>query len=183
MSTTHAAMGVCLAALLFPFAPELAAPAALGAMAGGVFPDLDVAVVAHRKTLHYPEHYWLVVLATGAVAALVPTATTAGVAFFALSAAVHSVTDVLGGGLGVRPWANDDERGVYSHRRGEWLPPRRWIRYDGAPEDLLVAAVLSLPGLLLFDGLVRQLSLALLALSLLYTLVRKQVPAIEERLP
>jgi len=175
MSTTHAAMGVCFAALALPVAPEFAVPAALGAVAGGVFPDLDVAVVAHRKTLHFPEHYWLAVLAAFPAAAARPTGLTVGAAFFALSAAVHSVTDALGGGLGARPWANDDQRGVYSHYRDEWIPPRRWIPYDGSPRDLVAAAACSLPGLLLYDGVVRDLSALMLALSAVYVLVRKPI--------
>ncbi|MFC3477403.1 metal-dependent hydrolase [Halobacterium litoreum] len=181
MSTTHAAMGVSIAAVTVWIAPELAVPAALGAMAGGIFPDLDVAVVAHRRTLHFPEHYWLPVALAAPVAAVAPSAVTVGAAFFALSAAVHSVSDAFGGGLGARPWRNDDQRGVYSHRRGEWIPPRRWIRYDGAPEDLLAAAVLSLPGLLLFDGLVRDLTLAMLAVSVVYTVLRKPLGELTHR--
>jgi hypothetical protein len=181
MSTTHAAMGVCLAALTLPVAPEFAVPAALGAIAGGVFPDLDVAVVAHRKTLHFPEHYWLTVLAAFPVAAARPTSLTVGAAFFALSAAVHSVSDAVGGGLGARPWRNDDQRGVYSHYRSEWIPPRRWIRYDGAPEDLLAAAALSVPGLLWFGPLVQRLTAAMLAVSVVYTVVRKPLGELAHR--
>lgn len=181
MSTTHAGAGVLLATPVRWVAPEFAAPAALGAIAGGVFPDLDVAGLEHRKTLHYPEHYWLLAAAAFGVAALAPTPLSVGAAFFALSAAVHSVTDALGGGLGARPWANDDQRGVYSHYRRRWIRARRWIRYDGAPEDLLAVAVLSLPGLLLYGGLVRRLTLAMLAVSVVYTLVRKPVGRLADR--
>ena len=182
MSTTHAAMGVTLAASTLWVAPEFAVPAALGAIAGGIFPDLDVAVVAHRKTLHYPELYWPFVAVGFAVALLAPSPTTVGAAFFLLSAAVHSVTDVFGGGLGSRPWSNDDERGVYAHRRGRWIPPRRWIRYDGAPEDLLAVVAFSLPGVLLYDGLVRRLTLAMLSVSAVYVLLRKPLGRLGERL-
>ncbi|WP_353634572.1 metal-dependent hydrolase [Halobacterium sp. NMX12-1] len=176
MATTHAAMGVLLATPLFWVAPELAAPAALAAMAGGVFPDLDLGVLEHRKTLHYPEHYWPLAAVAFGVAVGSPSPLTVGAAFFLLSAAVHSVTDALGGGLGARPWANDDQRGVYSHTRGQWIRPRRWIRYDGAPEDLLAVVVLSIPALALYDGLVRRLTLAMLAVSVVYTVVRKRLP-------
>ncbi|WP_336036259.1 metal-dependent hydrolase [Halobacterium yunchengense] len=181
MSTTHAAMGVVLATPVLAVAPELAAPAALAAMAGGVFPDLDVAVLAHRKTLHFPEHYWLAVLAAFPLAALDPRPLTVGAAFFALSAAVHSVTDAVGGGLGARPWVEDDHRGVYSHCRGRWIRPRRWIRYDGAPEDLVAVAVLSLPGLLLYGGPVRDLTVAMLAVSAAYTALRKPLGELAHR--
>jgi len=175
MSTTHAAIGVCFAALTLPVAPEFAIPAAIGGIAGGFFPDFDVAVVAHRKTLHFPEHYWLAVLAAFPVAVAWPTDYTVGAAFFALAAAVHSVSDVFGGGLGARPWANDDPRGVYSHYRGEWIRPRRLIPYDGSPRDLFAAAVCSLPGLLLYDGFVRNASAAMLAVSAAYVAVRKPI--------
>ncbi len=179
MATTHAAMGVLLATPLLWVAPEYAVPAALGALAGGVFPDLDLGVLEHRKTLHYPEHYWPLAAAAfgAAVAATAPL--TVAAAFFFLSAAVHSVTDALGGGLGERPWIEDDHRGVYSHCRDRWVRPRRWIRYDGAPEDLAAAVVLSAPGLALYGGLVRRLTLAMLAVSVVYTLVRKRLPDLD----
>ena len=182
MSTTHAAIGVTLAASTLWVAPELAVPAALGAMAGGIFPDLDVAYVAHRKTLHYPELYWPFVAVGFVVAVLAPSPITAGAAFFLLSAAVHSVTDMFGGGLGSRPWSNDDQRGVYAHRRGRWIAPRRWVRYDGSPEDLLVVAAFSLPGLLLYGDLVCRLTLAMLSVSAVYVLVRKPIGRLGERL-
>ena len=181
MSTTHAAVGVTLAASTLWVAPELVVPAALGAMAGGIFPDLDVAYAAHRKTLHYPELYWPFVAVGFAVALLSPSSVTVGAAFFLLSAAVHSVTDVFGGGLGSRPWENDDQRGVYAHRRGRWIPPRRWIRYDGSPEDLVVVAVFSLPGILLYDGLVRRLTLAMLSVSAVYVVLRKPIGRLGDR--
>ncbi|MCD2198727.1 metal-dependent hydrolase [Halobacterium sp. KA-4] len=176
MATTHAAMGVLLATPLFWVAPYFAVPAALAAMAGGVFPDLDLGVLEHRKTLHYPEHYWPLAAAAFGIAVGAPSALTVAVAFFLLSAAVHSVTDAFGGGLGARPWANDDQRGVYSHTRRRWIRPRRWIRYDGAPEDLLAVVVLSIPALALYDGLVRRLMVAMLAVSVVYTLARKRLP-------
>ncbi|WP_442908208.1 metal-dependent hydrolase [Halobacterium sp. KA-6] len=176
MATTHATMGVLLATPLFWVAPEFAVPAALAAMAGGVFPDLDLGVLEHRKTLHYPEHYWPLAAAAFGIAVGAPSTLTVAAAFFVLSAAVHSVTDAFGGGLGARPWANDDQRGVYSHTRRRWIRPRRWIRYDGAPEDLLAVVVLSIPGLALYDGLVRRLTVAMLAVSVVYTFARKRLP-------
>ncbi|MCG1004060.1 MULTISPECIES: metal-dependent hydrolase [Halobacterium] len=179
MATTHAAMGVLFATPVLWVAPDVAAPAALGAMAGGVFPDFDVGVLEHRKTLHYPEHYWPLAAAAFAAAVAAPSVLTVAAAFFVLSAAVHSVTDALGGGLGARPWANDDQRGVYSHYRGRWIRPRRWIRYDGAPEDLLAVVVLSAPGVALYGGLVRDLTLAMLGVSVVYTLLRKRLPAFD----
>lgn len=181
MSTTHAAMGATAAALTVPVAPELASVAALGAIVGGVFPDLDV-LAEHRKTLHYPEHYWF--LAVPALAAAIASPgvwTVAGAGFFG-AAALHSSIDVLGGGLGLRPWASDDDRGVYSHWHGRWIRARRWVRYDGATEDLLAVAVFSVLPLLAFDGPVRTVVAAGLAVSTVYTVIRRRIPDIYEAL-
>jgi hypothetical protein len=182
MATTHAAMGSLLALPLAVVAPELAPAAALGALAGGYFPDADIlGPLEHRKTLHFPEYYPPIAAALSALAYLRPSPLAVAVAFGALSAALHSLTDALGGGLGLRPWEEDDERGVYSHLGGRWIPPRRWIRYDGAPEDLLAVFVLSAPGLAAFDGPVRMALLGGIVVSACYTAFRKRLPEIGER--
>ena len=182
MASTHAVMGVAAVALFVaPTAPELAPPAALAAMLGGVFPDADL-LAAHRRTLHFPEGYWILAAPATVLALLSPSAWTAGAAAFLASAGLHSITDAFGGGLGLRPWQEDDHRGVYSHAHDRWLPPRKWIRYDGAPEDLALAAVLALPVVWTFDGTLRLAVYALLALSVLYTAFRKRLPRFEARL-
>ena len=181
MNTTHAAMGVALAAPLVALAPELAPVAALAAFVGGVFPDLDLLSGQHRRTLHFPVYYSVGALLAGVAALLRPTPTTVGIAFFLLSAAVHCITDAAGGGLELRPWEATDDRGVYVHPAGRWVRPRRWVRYDGAPEDLVLAGVFSVPGLLFFPGTVRTLLLVGLGVSVVYTALRKQLPAIETK--
>jgi hypothetical protein len=181
MNTTHAAMGVALAAPLAVVAPELAPAGAIAGFVGGSFPDLDLLSGQHRRTLHFPVYYSVAALAASAVALLAPTAATVGAALFLLSAALHCVTDAAGGGLELRPWEATDDRGVYVHPAGRWIPPRRWIRYDGAPEDLVLAGVASLPGLVVFDGTVRTLTAAALAVSAVYVAVRKRLPAVETR--
>ncbi|UPV75154.1 metal-dependent hydrolase [Halorussus limi] len=181
MNTTHTAMGVTLAAPLAVVAPELAPAAALAGVAGGVFPDLDLLSGQHRQTLHFPVYYSAAALVSGAAALVAPTVGTVAVAFFLLSAALHCVTDAAGGGLELRPWEATDDRGVYVHPANRWVAPRRWIRYDGAPEDLVLTAVFSLPGLLLFDGAVRALTVVGLVVAVVYVAVRKQLPELETR--
>jgi len=175
MSTTHAAMGTVLAAPLVWIAPEFATIAGVAAYAGGIFPDLDV-VYRHRRALHYPAYYWLLGVPVVGLAVLFPGPATVAAAAGLLSAAVHSAVDALGGGLGLRPWATDDDRGVYLHPRGRWLRAREVVRYDGAPEDLLLAAALTVPAALAFDGPLRVVLLAGLAVSAVYVVVRKRVP-------
>ncbi|MFT4891020.1 MAG: hypothetical protein ACI9YT_001942 [Halobacteriales archaeon] len=172
MGTTHAFVGLTMAAAVAAVAPEVAVPAAVGGLAGGVFPDFDM-IATHRRTLHFPVYYWIPAVPAAAVALLSPTPLTVGVALFLLAAAVHSASDVLGGGLELRPWRGTAEKGVYVHPTRRWVRPRQWIRYDGAPEDLVLAALLSVPGLLTFGGRIRTAVLAALAVSVAYTVTRK----------
>jgi hypothetical protein len=177
MATTHSAVGLLLATPVALLVPELALPAALAGLAGGLFPDLDLLVGTHRKTLHYPAYYWLVALPAVAVAVAAPAAPTVGIALFLLSAAVHSVSDVFGAGLEARPWEGTSQKGVYLHAQSRWVAPRRLIRYDGAPEDLAAAAVVAVPGLVLFDDRIRLIVVVGLAVSAVYVAVRKRLPA------
>jgi len=181
MNTTHAAMGVTLAAPLTAVAPEFAPAGALAGFLGGAFPDLDLLSGQHRRTLHFPAYYSAGAIVAVTVALVVPTTATVAATLFLVSAAVHCVADAAGGGLELRPWEATDDRGVYVHPAGHWIRARRWIRYDGAPEDLVLAGAFSLPGLLVFDGVVRQLTIAALAVSVVYVAVRKRLPEIEVR--
>lgn len=181
MTTTHVAMGLTGATVLVPFSPELATVVGFAAVAGGVFPDLDV-VGSHRKSLHHPEVYPILALLTAGVAVLRPGVATVAVAGFFASAAIHSLSDVFGGGLGLRPWENDDERGIYLHTVDRWIPPKRWVRYDGAPEDLLAVAIFSVPPWVAFGSPIRELVLLGLGVSVLYVAVRKPMVDVYERL-
>lgn len=186
MATTHVLAGIALAGVVAAFAPEFAGVAIAAAVLGSVFPDLDL-YAAHRRTLHYPVYYSIAALCALAIAGAVPGELTVGLALFLLSAALHSAMDALGGGLELRPWRGESEEAVYSHYHGRWIRPRRWIRYDGAPEDLALAALLAAPTLLVFDAPLRTVVLGLLAISAGYALVRKPlVDATEwvvERMP
>lgn len=176
MVTTHAATGASLAVLLLPVSPRLAAVAALASFLGGVLPDVDLFVGEHRRTLHYPDGYTLGAVALGCVAFVRPDAATVGAAAFVAGAALHSLADALGGGLGREPWFEDDHRGVYYHFGRRWIRPRHWVRWDGAPEDLALCLVCTAVVVAGFDGPVRWLVLATLPVSVGYTLVRKRLP-------
>ncbi|WP_254537165.1 metal-dependent hydrolase [Halomarina litorea] len=180
MATTHALVGVTLAAAFVPLAPESASLLALAGGVGGTAPDVDTVVGTHRKTLHFPALGWVVALPAVAIAVLAPGPATAAAACFLLAAAVHSLSDVLEGGRELRPWERTTDRAVYCHLCRRWLTARRLVRYDGSPEDLLLTAVFAVPPLLAFGGSVGAGCLALVALGAGYTLVRKRVPALVE---
>jgi hypothetical protein len=180
MATTHALFGMALGAIALLVAPEFAPLAIAAGGAGGLFPDLDLAG-DHRKDLHFPVYYSLAAVPALALAALAPSTATIAVGVFLASAALHSASDALGGGLELRPWEATSEEAVYNHFDGRWIRPRRWIRYDGAPEDLLAAAVFAVPGVLYAEPL-QQAVLALLGVSTGYVLVRKRLVDLGESL-
>jgi hypothetical protein len=172
MATTHALVGMALFSAVGLVAPEHLPAAVAGAAAGGFFPDLDL-LGNHRRTLHFPVAYAAGGVALGVVALAVPTTATVALAAFVASAAIHSAMDALGGGLEVKPWQATSDRAVYSHYHDRWISPRRWIRYDGAPEDVALAGVLAGALVLTFAGPIQTAALAFLAISVVYGLCRK----------
>lgn len=185
MGTTHAVAGIALAAAAVvgtPLGGQLAVVAALSAALGGLFPDFDTVVGEHRRTLHFPIYYWLLAVPAVVAAALVPDPIPIAVAFFLCSAAVHASSDVLDGTPGMRPWAEDTDNAVYAHATGRWLRARRTIRYDGAPEDFFATAALAVPCVLVFDGVVQSLTVALVGIGGVYTLFRRQIPDVVDRI-
>ena len=183
MATTHALVGAAIAAAVATGRPETAPVALAAAVAGSVFPDLDL-YAGHRRTLHYPAYYWVAVAAALVVAAVAPGPLAVAAVLFLLGAAVHSVMDAFGGGLELRPWEGNSDRAVYDHLNGRWLPPKRWVPYDGSPEDLVVAGVLSAPAFLVFgaDPLVRTGLLCVLVVSAAWVVLRRRVATVSERL-
>lgn len=179
MATTHALAGLSLAAVAAALVPEAGLPAVAAAALGGLFPDFDL-YAGHRKTLHYPVYYSAAAVGALALALAVPSTATLALALFLAAAALHSAMDAAGGGLELKPWEGTSDRAVFDHHRGRWIAPRRWVRYDGAPEDLLLAAVLAAPVLVAFDGPVEAFVVGALAVSAAYALLRKPLVSAAE---
>ncbi|GGI94062.1 hypothetical protein GCM10008995_00310 [Halobellus salinus] len=182
MATTHALVGVALAVLVGAMFPESAADASLTPVAaaalGGIFPDFDL-YSGHRRTLHFPVYFNVaaaVAVVVAVVAAAVVSESAVGptsIALFLIAAGVHSAMDAVGGGLELKPWRGESDRAVYSHHHARWIPPRRWVRYDGAPEDLLVAVAFAAPVVYTVDGVVETGVLLAVGVSAVYVVVRK----------
>ncbi len=179
MLPTHVLIGLALALPVAVAVPEHADIALTAGLLGGLIPDLDM-YIGHRKTLHYPVYYSALAAVAAPVAALVPTTATIAVAIGLLGAAAHSVMDVFGGGLELRPWEATSSRAVYNHYHDRWLAPRRWIRYDGAPEDLVLSIAVAGPLLFALDGTLRMVVGAAVLVAVVYTAVRRLLPAIAE---
>ncbi|MFA9425768.1 metal-dependent hydrolase [Natronorubrum sp. A-ect3] len=176
MATTHVFAGLAVVAPIAYAVPEFAMALAVGAILGGLTPDFDL-VAVHRRTLHFPLGGLAVVIPAVGLAVSVPSNATVGFAAFAVAAWLHAASDAIGGGPEMDPWNDRSERAVYDHVRGRWIRPRRWIRYDGAPEDAALAVVLAIPAVLVFDGWISAVVLGGVAMSLVYALVRRELVA------
>lgn len=177
MLPTHAVIGLAIATPLVALRPELGSVALAGALLGSVFPDLDL-YAGHRRTLHYPTGYALLAIPTVAVAAAVPAPAAVAVACFVVGAAVHCRLDRYGGGLELRPWEATSNRGVYDHVRGRWRRPKRWVRYDGSPEDVALLAIVAGPLLVVLDGPFRAVAAVALVVGGVYALLRRRLAAV-----
>lgn len=186
MLPTHALVGLALAAPLALYAPELAPAALLGALVGGILPDLDM-YAGHRKTLHYPTLYPLAAVPAVAAALVWTTPATLAVAFLLVAAAVHCRMDIYGGGLELRPWEGTSDRAVYDHASGTWVPPRRLIAYDGSRGDLALSLAVGLPLLVVLEGTFVAVVAVALTIATSYVLLRKHLanlaPTVFSRVP
>jgi hypothetical protein len=182
MVTSHAVVGVAVAAPLVVVAPGFAPVAGVAGFLGGVAPDLDLLVGTHRKTLHFPVLGWLAALPAVGVAVLLPTAATVALAAFLVASAVHAGMDAFGAGEELRPWERTSTDAVYHHLDRRWLRARYWVPYDGSARDLALTVVGALPGLVLFSGTVRLLCALAVAVAVPYTLLRKRLPPYFERI-
>jgi len=176
MAPTHVLVGLVFAAAVARVDPALASAAAVGGAVGGFAPDIDMFVGQHRRTLHAPVLGFVPALVTVTVALARPTPLAVAAAVGFLAAAVHSASDVLGGGRELRPWERTNRDGVYCHAAGRWLRARYVVPYDGSARDALLAALLSVPVALTFAGPVRWLAVGLVGGGALYALVRRRVP-------
>jgi len=172
MLPTHALIGVAIGAPLLWLAPDAATAALIGGLLGGIWPDLDL-YVGHRRTLHYPTGYSLAAIPAVVVAGGVGTSLSIGIAVAVVAAATHCRMDRYGGGLELRPWEGTSERAVYDHVAGRWLPPKRWVRYDGAPEDVGLALLVGIPLVAVVPPTFRWIGAAALVVAVGYGLLRR----------
>ncbi|MFB6201397.1 MAG: metal-dependent hydrolase [Halorhabdus sp.] len=177
MLPTHVLVGLVVAIPISIAAPELAGVAFVGGMLGGIVPDLDM-YVGHRKSLHYPVYYTVFVGPSLAVALALPSVPTVFLAVLFAGAAAHSLSDVFGGGLELRPWEATSQRGVFDHYRQQWIAPKRWVQYDGSPGDLLLAYAIAVPLLAIVEGPYVWVVTTTLAVASLYAAVRRYLPTV-----
>lgn len=182
MATTHGYAGLAVAAGVASQWPEFGVAAAIAGIIGGIAPDADV-IATHRRTFHFPVYFSLLSIPAVLGAVFWPSALAVALAVGLIAASVHSISDIVGGSADPRPWASESDRAVYLHATGRWIGAREWIRYDGAPEDFLLGAVLALPCLYVFYGqpVLLALIVAGLVVSGVYAAFRKPIGRRVER--
>jgi len=89
MVITHLAVALLFALPVVVLAPELAVPAVLGAVAGGIFPDIDLFVGVHRRTFHFPVLAPALAVPAVVVALVAPSPLAVGGAVFLLGVGSH----------------------------------------------------------------------------------------------
>lgn len=141
MGFTHLFMSLSLATLVVPVVSEYVAPPAVfvTALVGGLSPDLDL-VARHRRTLHYPVIFPLLTFVSLALFLTTGTAIALLCALLFGTAALHVLSDILGGSAERAPWDPVTEFGVYNHVLGRWHRPKRVVQYSGSPGDFLLGA-------------------------------------------
>ncbi len=180
MLTTHAVLGAFLAVPVVLLAPSVAPVAIVAGFVGGAFPDLDI-LALHRRTLHFPRYYGYATAVAAAVSFAYTTPLTVAVAFFLVAAWLHSVADIVGGGAESRPWERRTERAVYDHAARRWVAPRRWVRYDGAPEDLGLVLLAAVPVTYAAPRALLPFLVASVGVSVVYAVFRRRVVPVAER--
>lgn len=173
MVTTHALIGLLAATGLSLLAPGNIQLIGLAGIAGGILPDLDMPF-SHRKTFHFPFISTVLALTALGITVAWNGPWTVAAAAFLVGLALHSTMDTIGGDLSKRPWKQEGKKAVYDHVRNQWLPAQRYVRYDGSPEDLLLYVALAIPLGYLHTGVIDDLILAGLVISVTYTAFRKE---------
>jgi hypothetical protein len=181
MTSTHAFVGALMGATTAVFAPELTPTVVVVGFVGGTLPDVDL-LASHRRSLHFPVYATALAVPVAVAAAVLATPLAVLLAVFTLSVAVHCAMDIFAGGVETRPWEETSEQAVYNHFSGRWIRPRRWVRYAGAPEDLVVATVCCLPTLAVTTGPTRLFFVTVLVCSALFVAVRRRLATLTERL-
>lgn len=182
MLPSHLVVGLVFCSPLYLYAPaEAKLLTLLGILIGSIAPDADILFGQHRRTTHYPE--LSAVVALGLVVLTVPLPILFPVTAFTVGFSIHSWIDILGGGLEDKPWERTSQKSVYRHATKTWSPPRHYTGHDGSVRDLGITMVFT--GIAISLYAYHWLTLLLfvnLGVALIYTTVRKYLPALRDKI-
>lgn len=183
MLPTHILVSILFMLPLITLFPEYTHIIIYSSIIGGIFPDLDMLIGQHRKTLHNISLYILILLGSIPIYIIYPPL---GIILFIVSivASIHMGFDVLSGGLERKPWLKTSNKAIYNHLTDEWIPPKHTFDYDGSYKDLSFAILLSIV-IYTYNIQVNYINIflgLLLSISILYTFTRKYLPTLENKL-
>lgn len=147
---------------------------------GNIFPDLDSIILDHRKSLHlvsiYPILGFVFLIFSYYQFELF------FISFFFFSCFIHCICDLLGSGVGIRPWENDENKGVYDHFQRSWIKSSN-ILYDGSPKDFSILLVGTITFIAIFslNTFLFYLIIVNFSLGLFYSIIRKKYPKYIEK--
>lgn len=177
MLPTHIVMGLGIATTILLIDPTLLNISLFSSFIGSILPDLDI-YKGHRKALHYPKIYTVISVFSGIIAFFILTNVTVGITFLFIGAAIHCQMDKYSSSFEVRPWEKKSDRAVYDHINGEWKKAKRWIRYDGSPEDFLLMITIAIPLILILNNIFRYILVITIIIGTIYTVFRRWLPTI-----
>lgn len=148
---------------------------------GSIFPDLDLFIGQHRKSLHYPAIGFLILV--WSISLILYSETAILVILFIFCFWIHALLDVIGGGLSRTPWDNANSPTVFNHYRKRWIKQddvKPALKYDGSPLDLTLSMILAIFVYTMTQSTyITYILLIMLFIGLIYTVTRKYLIQIE----
>lgn len=118
--------------------PESSSALMFVALISGLFPDLDTLYGKHRKTMHLPVIYSLMVLPSLLLILLISSYFTFLLLLIAVVLSSHCYMDILTGGSSSKPFPDIESEACYNHIRQRWIEPLGIINHTGSIDDYLI---------------------------------------------
>jgi hypothetical protein len=187
MLPTHITIGFLFSIIFFYLHPDSLPLLIIATLIGSIIPDIDIFIGQHRKTLHFPVGYTGITVILLPLYFLLPTVGIASLIVLVGSASIHSLTDIIGGGLSKTPWKTIDSPTVYSHYHNVWITEKNapmTVKYDGSYLDfaVLLGSVYIISQINLEIMYLTEFLILLLVIGGIYTSIRRKLPVIEELL-
>lgn len=138
MMPTHMSVSSLIAVPFIWKFPESSAFVMFVALISGLFPDLDTLYGKHRKTMHLPVIYSLMVLPSLLFVFLISSLFTSLLLLVILVLSFHCFMDILTGGSSNKPFPDIESEACYNHINKTWIEPLGIINHTGSIDDYVI---------------------------------------------
>lgn len=138
MMPTHMSVSSLIAVPLVWKFPESSATVMFVALISSLIPDLDTLYGKHRKTMHLPVIYSLMILASLLLVSLISSLLTSLVFLITVVLSFHCYMDILTGGSCKKPFPDIESEACYNHIKKSWIEPVGIVDYTGSIDDYLI---------------------------------------------